>query len=164
MAANEAELLRLLEVHLSVHGFKRNKKTWYLESDECYSVIELDKGTWRTFYYLELTVVLKAFKMDAKLSNNEGEILGWDVELLMPDPLNIRTALTLADTSMTNKEKDALIVTALEDYAIPFLKRVSALEGLKEELRQNKRMRYHTSAALWEHLQLDVPREPPLDE
>jgi hypothetical protein len=164
MAANEAELLRLLEVHLSVHGFNRLKKMWYLETDECYSLIEVDKGTWRTFYYLELNVVIKALMTRSKPSQMEGGLLGWNVEVLVPDPLKIRTAMSLADTSITNKEKDTLIVTALEEYAIPFLKRVSTLEGLKEELRQNKLMRYHTSAALWGHLKLDIPRNPKLDQ
>lgn len=147
-----------------MHGFKRLKKMWYIETDECYSLIEVDKGTWRTFYYLDLNVVIKALMTKSNPSQTEGDLLGWNVEVLMPDPLKIRTALSLADTSITNKEKDALIVTALEEYAIPFLKRVSTLEGLKEELRQNKRMRYHTSAALWDHLKLDIPREPKLDQ
>ena len=84
--------------------------------------------------------------------------------MLLPDPQKIRTALSLADTSITSQEKDDIVVTALKEYAIPFLKRTSTLEGIKEELRQNKRMRYHTSLALWNHLKLDIPRSPNLDE
>ncbi|MBP7515762.1 MAG: DUF4304 domain-containing protein [Flavobacteriales bacterium] len=162
MAANEADLVRLLEIHLALHGFKRTKKTWYLESDDCYSLVELDKGTWGGNYHLNLNVVLKAW--GAKPSHDNGELLGWGVEVLMPETLRIREALDLSNMTLTSTERDALLIVALEEYAIPFVKRTSTLEGLKEELRRNKRMRYHTSLILWEHLKLDVPRNPKLDE
>lgn len=162
MALNEVELVRLIEVQLSVHGFKRNKKIWFLESEDCYSVLELDKGTWGGNFHLDLSVIIKAISI-APPTPNRGEILGWDIESLMPDPLAVKSALNLSDLTMTNSEKEQVIVGALQEYAIPFLKRIRTIEGLKDELIQNKRMRYHTSLALWNYLDMDVSRNPKLD-
>ncbi len=163
MPANEAELIRLIDVHLAVHGFKRIKKIWYLESDECYALLELDKGTWRPHYALEVSVMIKALDI-GKPAPNLGHLLGWGLNSLVPDQDRLNTALALSDQSMTDSEKDECITSGLNEYGIPFLKRIHTIHGLKDELIKNKRLRYHTSAALWEYLALNLPRRPKLEE
>jgi len=163
MATNETELKRLLDIHLTFAGFKRKGNIWFVETSDCLAFLQLRQSTWGGgIYYLDIGLVLKGMYTTPKMTSEHG-ILAWEVKFLLPSEDMLRRATTLSDDSLTSTEKDAVIVDALR-VAIPFIKRISTIEGIRAELTTNKALRHHVTLAGWRFLKMTIDKNPPLEE
>ena len=159
---NKKEIIDTLSNILKPNGFKKKGNLWYLESHECYSLLELDKSTWGGQFSILLNVIVKALNNIEIPKSIYGGFGGWSLDWLLPERETLQKSLDLEREDINTVQRKTIIEDALQNYGVPFLLEINSIDGLKNVLVKNKRLRYHTTLTLWNFLNIAIDKEPKL--
>jgi hypothetical protein len=116
---------------LKTHGFKKKYRTWYLELDETILVVNLQKSQWSRLFYINLGVWLKALGEEKFPKEYHCHINGRLESLAANDRELIHQALDLEDESVSAEERTNVIVSAINQLAMPLLLKCGTEAGVK---------------------------------
>ncbi|NJM14277.1 MAG: DUF4304 domain-containing protein [Bacteroidales bacterium] len=147
-------------------GFKKKGNLWFIESSDCFSVLELDKSTWGDQFSILLDVVDKKLNKNIEIpKSTDGSFSAWGLEELLVSKEGFKKNLDLEqDTITTDERKKGNIRSIKMGFGIPFLLEINTVEGLKKTLIKNKRLRYHAILPVWNYLNLNIEKEPVLED
>jgi hypothetical protein len=147
---NKQELYSLINSLLEKNGFVRKKDDWFLESDECVSILGLGKSQWSGQYAIVLSVSVKAISNMKFPPPHKGHIHGFSLENIASNKKKLRDALNFEVRMPVEREKT--IASAIEKKAIPFLKEISTIKGIKRSIVNVKDLEFHVLLKLREFL------------
>ncbi|KIC94982.1 DUF4304 domain-containing protein [Flavihumibacter solisilvae] len=160
---NKSDLIKIISETLGDEGFKKIKSMWYLESEECFAILELEKSPWGGQFSILLDVIVKQLDNSNVPEPINGNFISWELGQYQVDREIVKKNFDLEDDSIPLFERKAFIQEILKYRAMPFLKKVSTIEGIKHEIINNKMIRHHTMPKLWDFLNLEVERYPPVN-
>lgn len=138
------------------HGFVKKKDTWYLYTPECISFISFGKSPYSGRYEHVMGCFVLAinegineypkFNMN-NLAYNLEDFVGRE---------EVRRIFNLENTEFKKDEREVLIGGMIEKLAIPFLKEISSIAGIRGALKKHEDLQYHMKAELREYLGIVV--------
>ena len=135
--SNKKSLVFLLDSILLPYKFVRIKDDWYLDNNECVSVIGLGKSRYGGQFSIGVAFLLKELNPELLpfpafyLCNFRQEL-----RLIVPDSKALTSALNLEnDVSSFNREQ--VIVEMLTKYAIPLVLRLDSKKNILLEAQIN---------------------------
>ncbi|HXQ35760.1 MAG TPA: DUF4304 domain-containing protein [Anaerolineales bacterium] len=118
-------------------GFKKQGKTWYHDVDECISLLNLQKSEWGAQFYLNLGVFVK--QLDPRISTPKEHQCHLRLRLsdLVPNKAEFEQYLDF-ENEIADEQRIHEILKGLRSYAVPWLKAVESLEGIKTTILEGK--------------------------
>jgi hypothetical protein len=126
IAANTKDLERSITEILKEEGFKKKGTSWYFETPECISVLDLQKSQWGGQHYINLGVFVKQFDATPFPKEHQCHIRGRLSEIVA-DKTQFERYLDLEDNSFSVEQKLRAIVETIQKDALPLLSSFQSL-------------------------------------
>lgn len=165
MISNKTDLTDFITTTLKPYGFKKRSNIWYLETEECISALALNKSSWSNQFYLDVLLVVKALSKGTILkSSSDGEIM-WRIDELFEEKRELNEYLDFENVDILSQLRETVLNNALINQALPFLQKLTTVDGIKDMVNKYPKFKYCISDRLWNYLNLNVSREnPPSNE
>ncbi len=138
--ANLANLKDLEVVVTSVlkpEGYRKKKTNWYLETDDCILMVNLQKSRWGGQFYINLAVLITDLNKNNTPQEYECHIRA-RLDEVVPNQNEVKKTLDLEDTTIPTETKIETLANALNAYGIPFLSSLNTLSKIKEKLQRQE--------------------------
>ena len=121
-----------LSTLLKTHGFKKKSNSWYLDNEECVSVVNLQKSQYGDQFYINLGIAFKtlgtvdfpaAYKCHVQFRLEEA----------IPDSEQdkYKVAMNMENHSNFPDDRKAIVSTLMEIYGLPMLRESSSAKGVE---------------------------------
>jgi hypothetical protein len=125
------ELESRIAALLKSEGFKKKSRTWWIEGDECVSVLNLQKSSWGETYYINCGVVVKHLGGNVRPAISSCHLEG-RMEYLMDNPSSLQPNLEFGGDPTMDENKIDTVVRLLQTVAIPVLRSWQTVAGVKK--------------------------------
>jgi hypothetical protein len=152
MITNQKELYSFIDKIFKSHDFIRKGGEWYFYTDECVVVFGIGKSKWGGQYGTVLTTLIRAIEDKPFPKTNQSHIHGLGLEFLVDNREELERALDL-EKVFNKDEREEIINKALKDTAIPFLFKISSVNGIKDALTKYDDLKYYVTLILKNYLE-----------
>lgn len=130
------DIERLITKILAPEGFHKKGRTWRLDTPETIAVVNLQRSQWSEKFYLNLGVMVKS--MDSKLEPKHYECHARRrLAEIMPSRLRGHALFDLCDPSILPEEREKEITAAINDIALPLLRKCKTFAGLSAAIHED---------------------------
>jgi hypothetical protein len=126
-------LERAITGALAEHDFRKRGDSWYRETAEAVTVVQLQKSEWGGQFYLNLAVCIRAIGCKPLPKEHECHVRVRITSLDVDS--NVSAALNLEDSSLDPRARHAVIDSALRTVAVPLLLKFATVRGVVEACR-----------------------------
>jgi hypothetical protein len=130
MTSSQKAIRQAIGSMLRDKGFRQKGDSWYLESREVISLVQLQRSSWGEQYYVNLGVAARAMLPNAPLKEHQCHIRA-RLDDLVPNKTELSRHLDFDDGSQPPEHKISYIVRMIEEYAVPFLRSLMTLDSLR---------------------------------
>lgn len=133
---DKKELEAILDRELRASGFKKKGSTWYSANSLGVLLFNLQKSQWGNQYYINLASAPIEIPIEG-LPRPKHHNCPVDTRLTGPYPhleQKLKNVLDLEDTSINDMDRAASLRELVNDYAVPFLRKVDGLTNIKRSI------------------------------
>lgn len=145
--ANTKDLEAIITAQLKPCGFRKKGSNWYLNTDDCVRMINLQKSEWGGQYYLNTAILVTSLDKEQNPLEYKCHIRV-RADFLVPDKAELSKVLDLENHSVPSKKRAEFIAGIISDYLIPFLLSLGTLDSIKEAVLENDIVSCRTTLAL----------------
>ncbi|MFT3948783.1 MAG: DUF4304 domain-containing protein [Agriterribacter sp.] len=153
MIVNQKQLYKCIDEILKPNGFIRKKDTWYLHTTECICFIIFAKSPYAGRYGELMGVFLKEINNEGDFPSYEKAHLKYNIKWLM-DSEKVKQILNLENNEFKDNERENAIRNILENYAIPFIRKLSTKQGIINAISEYDDLVYYARLSLKEKLDI----------
>jgi hypothetical protein len=132
---DKKSLKKSIALPLENVGFVKKGQTWYLDSKDVISVVNLQKCDWGEWYFINVGIWLKVLEEGSFPKESECH-LNYRAESLFPDQREL--ILLGCHLEMSNPEILVDLAKFIENQLIPFLDECREIKKLRELMAQGK--------------------------
>jgi hypothetical protein len=108
----------------------KRRNTWYVQSDQTLSAVNLQKSQWSRAYYLNIAIFLQADFPRSKLPPEYRAEVRFRLDQLAAENHRLPDALNL-ENQMNNEERAQIITGLVQDIAVPIIRSSATIEGVR---------------------------------
>ncbi|MBX3254198.1 MAG: DUF4304 domain-containing protein [Chitinophagaceae bacterium] len=151
MIANQKSLYEFVDRTLKPHGFIKKKDTWYLHTKECICFLVITKSPFAGRYEDLMGAFLKEMNTDGDFPKYEKGHLKYSFKDIIASK-KVKQILDLENNQFKGEEREEAIKNILENYAIPFLQKISTKQGIINAINEYEDLIYRVRTSLKERL------------
>jgi len=151
-------LYAFLDKIFNPNGFIRKKDTYYLQAEECICFFSIGKSQFGGRYDHVMGCFLrelhpkegdfpKFYKSDLKFSLRE-----------LSNKDKVKKIFDFENQDFSGSQRELIIEDLIINKAIPFLKDVSSIQGIKNSVKKYKDLRYSITGELMDALGIPYPK------
>lgn len=147
---DKKDLEVLIDGELSKNGFKKKKSRWYSQSELGIVVFDLQKSQWGNQYYINLCSAPLEIETEGLPTPTETQCpFSARLESAYPElETKLKKILNLEDISIEDKDRSVSIRGLINDYALPFLRKIDGLKNFKRSIEDGSIPEYLITAAI----------------
>jgi hypothetical protein len=136
--SSKRDLIRLLDSLLVPHAFVRMKDDWYLDNQECVSVIGLSKSLYGGQFYISIAFLLKELSPEL-LPCPPFHFCHFRQasQFIVPDQQVMKAALDL-ENDVASADRLRIITLIVTQFAMPLILRLSTKSVIASEYKTNE--------------------------
>lgn len=154
--SNKRSLVTLLSSLLEPHGFVRVKDDWYLDNNECVSVVGLGKSLYGGQYSISIAILLKQLS-PSLLPYPPFHLCHFrqNIKFVVPASDELVISLNL-ENNLLPTDRVRIITDSVANYATPFLQSLSKGEIIALEIKNNDNFSPYCRVELKEFLGIPI--------
>jgi hypothetical protein len=130
------ELVTILNNELRAAGFEKKASTWYSANSLGVLLFNLQRSQWGNQYYINLaSAPIEILTEELPKPKHHNCPVGMRLEDPYPHlEKKLKSALDLEDVSINDTDRSASLRELVNDYAVPFLRRMDGLANIKQSI------------------------------
>lgn len=135
---NKRDIIKVLDELLIPRHFVRVKDNWYLDNQECVSVIGLDKSLYGGQFSISTALLLKELAPEL-LPHPPFHLCNFrmNIKFISPNWNELQTSLNLENDLLPANRKH-IITTAITLFALPFITSLNSKQSIAHEYKINE--------------------------
>lgn len=151
---NKKSLESVFGAQLNAQGFKKKGSSWYHQAEGALHVVNLQKSAFGMQFYVNLCCVPIGMEVEGMPAPKE-QACPIRIRLTNVAPeqkSEIEKAFDLEASSVSDSEREALVIRYTREFILPFLDYMKDASSLRHALEQGKFKRAWVNLAVQKHL------------